>query len=305
MFIFRAGFWKGVYHLADPKITMASMAAIFLGACAAKARGALEPGMLGLIIIGIWCLETAKNASGEIFDFDSGADPGVKPEDRSPFSGGKRVIVDSLLTRGETKGVAAAFYAACAAIGLWIALARVPGVLCVGLTGAALAYFYNAPPFQLSYHGWGEAAVGVVYGPLIGGGTYLALAGGLPWRVLALMAPLGLAVAAFLWINEFPDYDADRAAGKRNWVVRLGREKAARVFGALVATTAVALGLLPLTGIPRAVWLGELFLVPALLATVILRRAPTDISRIIPAQALSLAAFLTLSLGAGIGILMR
>ena len=225
MFMFRAGFWKGVYHLADPKITLASMAAIFLGACAAKARGAVDPWILALIVVGIWCLETAKNASGEIFDFDSGADTGVKPEDRSPFSGGKRVIVDSLLTRKETMGIAAAFYAACAAIGLWIALARQPGVLCVGLTGAALAYFYNAPPFQLSYHGWGEAAVGLAYGPLIGGGTYLALAGGLPWQILVLMVPLGLAVADFLWINEFPDYESDKAAGKRNWVVCLGRKR--------------------------------------------------------------------------------
>ncbi len=26
--------------------------------------------------------------------------------------------------------------------------------------------------------------------------------------------PLGLLIAAFLWVNEFPDYSADRGAGK-------------------------------------------------------------------------------------------
>ena len=36
-------------------------------------------------------------------------------------------------------------------------------------------------------------------------------------------------IAAFLWVNEFPDYRSDLAAGKRTWVVRLGRRKAARL----------------------------------------------------------------------------
>lgn len=40
---------------------------------------------------------------------------------------------------------------------------------------------------------------------------------------------LGLLIAAFLLINEFPDYRADRAGGKRTLVVRLGRERAVRL----------------------------------------------------------------------------
>lgn len=79
----RAGFWR----LADPKISLASMASIFLGAAAAAHDGALAPGWLVLTILGIFAIEVAKNASGELFDWDSGADLAVVPEDRSPFFG--------------------------------------------------------------------------------------------------------------------------------------------------------------------------------------------------------------------------
>jgi 1,4-dihydroxy-2-naphthoate octaprenyltransferase len=36
------------------------------------------------------------------------------------------------------------------------------------------------------------------------------------------------------YINQFPDFEADRAAGKRNWVVRLGREQARPYFNYII-----------------------------------------------------------------------
>src|SRR6185436_19944998 len=114
----------GVWRLADPKITLASVASLFLGTAAAAARGPLDWGWLLATVLGIFLLEVAKNASGEVFDFDSGADVAVAPADRSPFSGGKRVLVDALLTRRQTWTVAAAAYGLGILLGLVIALAR-------------------------------------------------------------------------------------------------------------------------------------------------------------------------------------
>ena len=104
---FSAGFWR----LADPKISLASMSSIFLGACAAAFDGPLHIGWLALTVFGIFAIEVAKNASGEIFDFDSGTDQAVMREDRSPFSGGKRVLVEHLLTHRQTVCLAAGGYA--------------------------------------------------------------------------------------------------------------------------------------------------------------------------------------------------
>jgi 1,4-dihydroxy-2-naphthoate octaprenyltransferase len=224
----------GVWHLADPKITLASASSILLGSALAAADGPIAWGWLALTIVGIFCLEAAKNASGEIFDWDSGVDLAIGEADRSPFSGGKRVIVDGLLTRRQTKITALVFYGLGGAAGLAIALWQEPWVLPLGLAGAALAYFYHAPPLALSYHGLGELAVTLVYGPLIAIGTHLVQRHTVPPSVVAATVPLGLMVGAFLWINEFPDRRADDDAGKRTLVVRLGARRAAAAFGLLV-----------------------------------------------------------------------
>ena len=146
-------FSTGLWRLADPKISLASFSAMFLGACVAAREGPLSLKWLLLTVFGIFAIEVAKNASGEVFDFDSGADSAVAPEDRSPFSGGKRVLVDRLLTRGETSGIAAACYALGIAAGLAIVFGREPRVLLLGLVGVATAFFYHAPPVKLSYRG--------------------------------------------------------------------------------------------------------------------------------------------------------
>ena len=169
----RAGIWR----LADPKISLASMASIFLGACAAAAAGPLHLGWLAATVLGIFAIEVAKNASGEIFDFDSGADLAVQANERTPFSGGKRVLVDGLLTRAQTKTIAALCYLLGSAAGLAIVIWREPAVLYVGVIGLLCAFFYQAPPVKLSYRDLGEITVAICYGPLISLGTYLVQRG--------------------------------------------------------------------------------------------------------------------------------
>jgi 1,4-dihydroxy-2-naphthoate octaprenyltransferase len=297
---FAAGFWR----LADPKISLASFAGLFLGACAAAHDGPLNWGWLALTVAGIFAIEVAKNASGEIVDFDSGADLAIAPEDRSPFSGGKRVLVEGLLTRRQTAGIAALGYALGICIGLAIAWLREPGVLAFGVAGVACAFFYHAPPVRLSYRGLGELAVAVSYGPLVVCGTYLVQRGDVPARVFWLSLPLGLLVAAFLWINEFPDADADAAAHKLTLVVRLGRRRASRLFAGLVTAALALLALLPSLGLPRGVWLGGLALLPAFGAARRLAVRPEETAAIVPAQARTLLAFLVLAAGSGMGLLV-
>ena len=297
-------FWAGLWRLADPKISLASMASLFLGACAAGREGPLSPLWLSLTVLGIFFLEVAKNASGELFDLDSGTDLAVAPEDRSLFSGGKRVLVDGLLTRGQTKAIAAVSYLLGILTGLAIVGGRERDVLWVGLAGVACAYFYHAPPLKLSYRGLGELAVAICYGPLICAGTYLVQRGRISSDVLLLSVPLGLLIAAFLWINEFPDYRADLGAGKRTLVVLLGRRRASRVFAWILSASTVLLALLPWAGLPPTVLFGLLGIVPGMVASRIVLHSPERSSSLIPAQALTLASFLLMALGSGLGLML-
>lgn len=296
--------WKGFWRLADPKISLVSMASIFLGTCAAAADGPLHFGWLVVTVVGIFAIEVAKNASGEIFDFDSGADLAVAPQDRSPFSGGKRVLVNGLLTRRETAAISAIAYLIGAGSGFWIVAAREPRILWIGIAGVACAYLYHAPPFKLSYRGLGELAVALCYGPLTAIGAYLVQRGHVTSEVLLVSLPLGLLIGAFLWINEFPDYAADKAAGKRTLVVRLGRQRASRAFAFIVAIAFGLLALLPLLEVRPTVWLGFVAALPAASAARKLWRNPEQTRDIVPAQARTLLSFLLFAFGTGIGLLL-
>ena len=292
----------GIWRVADPRITLASVASMILGAGAASRSGPIHWGWLALTVLGIFCVEAAKNASGEIFDWDSGTDRALTPAERSPFSGGKRLIVDGLLDRRQTAWLAGAFYAAAAVIGIVVAAFREPRVLGLAVVGVGLAWFYHAPPLQLSYRGWGELAVALCYGPGIAAGTYLVQRGRVGADVVLASLPLGLAIASFLWINEFPDARADALAGKRTLVVRLGRPAAARAYLLVVVGTYLALLLLPAAGLPLAVWAGGIGVVPALAAARRLLRSYDVPAELIPAQAWTLISFVLLAGGVGAGL---
>lgn len=297
-------FWQGFWRLADPKISLASFASMFLGACAAAANGSLHFGWLAVTALGIFAIEIAKNASGEIFDWNSGNDQAVKEEDRSPFSGGKRVLIDNLLTKDQTAGIALVCYLLGSLAGLSITMWREPRALWLGIAGVALAYFYHAPPFKLSYRGLGEVAVAATYGPIIGAGTYLVQRGAISAEIILGSSLLGILIGAFLLVNEFPDYHADQSADKKTIVVRLGRKTASRVFAGIVAIPFVALLVLPFLNYPFTLWLGFIAAAPAFSAVKRLLRNPETTTQIISAQAGALLTFLLFALGAGVGFLL-
>lgn len=298
-------FWQGFWRLADPKISLASFAGMFLGASAAAAEQPLAWGWLALTILGIFCVEVAKNASGELVDFDSGTDLAVDAADRSPFSGGKRVLVDKLLTRQQTRRLAAVFFLTAIAIGLVIVVWRDSRVLAFGALGIGLAWYYHGGSVRLSYRGLGEVAVALAYGPLVVCGTYLVQTGHLSAPLLHVAMALGLLVAAFLWINEFPDYRADLGAGKKNLVVRLGLERAAQVYVTLLATGYFWLVLTALN-YPEArglLW-GLSGAAPAAFSAWRVLGSEGVTGQLVPAQAACLASFVLMATGAGIGFLM-
>lgn len=299
-------FWQGVWRIADPKITLASAASLFLGTTAAARDGKLAIGWLLATILGIFFIEAAKNASGEIYDFDSGTDLKIKPEDKSPFSGGKRVLVDRMMTRRQTAVVAAAFYALGAIVGFAIVVHE-PRVLWLGLAGAAIAFFYHAPPIKLAYRGLGEIAVLLAYGPMILCGAYLVQRGDVPPATWRLATPLGVMIAAFLFVNEMPDALADEESDKRTLVVRLGRRRASRVYALFPVVAFGALLALPFVSpsLGFGVWGGFLGLPLAIRATRRVWMTNGEVTEeLVPAQAWTLLSFVLLALGSGMGLLL-
>jgi 1,4-dihydroxy-2-naphthoate polyprenyltransferase len=86
-----------------------------------------------------------------------------------------------------------------------------------------IAWFYAAPPFQLSYRGLGEfgnSAIGLLF-PGLG---YFALIGtlNLPFFIFAI--PMLFLQLLFTLSVEIPDMEGDRIGGKKTWIASKGRK---------------------------------------------------------------------------------
>jgi 1,4-dihydroxy-2-naphthoate octaprenyltransferase len=115
-----------------------------------------------------------------------------------------------------------------------------PWTLFLGGLGIFFGYFYSEKPFQWSYRGIGEILVGFCYGWLpIATGFYL-LTGFFTPQVFLLSIPVSLSIFNVILINEFPDEEADRAIGKRNLVVRFGKERMGELYLSLSVLVALS-----------------------------------------------------------------
>lgn len=258
-------FWKGFWQIADPKIWIASTVPMAVGGALAYAHsGIFHWGWFLCGAAAIYLLETGKNAVNEYIDYRTGVDRFVSPANRTPFSGGKKTIIDGKLTLRENLVIGAVTIALGSLLGLYIVFTREFNVLWIGLAGVFFALFYSLPPLQFAYRGWGEAVVGLTFGPLITAGTYLVQTHTITPIVILASIPLGLLIANVLWINQYPDYEADLQGGKMNGVVRLGKQKAVGVYAALFGLAYLSLAgpvlsgnnifwLLPLVSLPLAV----------------------------------------------------
>lgn len=227
-------FWEGFLQIADPKIWIASSIPMAVGGALAFAQSAKFNWYWFLVgVVAIYFLEIGKNAINEYIDYLSGVDRFVTPDKRTPFSGGKKTIIDGKLTLKENLVIGIITIFAGCLLGLYIVAFREFSVLWFGLAGVFFALFYSLPPFQFAYRGFGELAVGFTFGPLITTGTYLVQTGTISLLVVIASLPLGLIIANVLWINQFPDYEADLKGGKMNGVVRLGKKKGVSVYALL------------------------------------------------------------------------
>lgn len=237
-----------------PFLTASIVPVLLGGAVAWATRDALNWGLLFLALIAGALLHLAVNVYNDYFDDRSGNDP-LNIDFVRPFSGGSRVIQMGLLSPLEMISGAVLLSAVSAGIGAYLAWAAGPWVLAFGVAGLISGVFYVAGPFNWASRGVGELMVGLNFGTLMTLGSYYVQTGRVDWTPAVASIPAAALIAAVLYVNEFPDFAADKAVGKRTWVVRLGRQRAVIAYALLMAIPyvtiplAVAFGVLPLTAL--------------------------------------------------------
>lgn len=233
-----------------PFLTASLVPVLLGGAVAWATRDALNWGLFFAALIAGALLHLAVNVYNDYFDHRSGNDP-LNVDFVRPFSGGSRAIQMGLLSPLETISGAVLLSAVSAGIGAYLAWAAGPWVLAFGVAGLISGVFYVARPFNWASRGVGELMVGLNFGTLMTLGSYYVQTGRVDWTPAIASIPAGALIAAVLYVNEFPDFIADRAVGKRTWVVRLGRQRAVIGYAFLMAVpyitvpVGVAFGVLP------------------------------------------------------------
>lgn len=210
----------------------ASIVPVFVGTAVAWKDGFLNAPLFLFAFFGAAFFHIGANVINDYFDHTSGVDEAnLSP---TPFSGGSRLIQRGLVEPIKVRNLALVFYALGTLIGIVLVFLRGWQILIFGISGFALGWIYTAPPFRLVHRGVGEVAIGLAFGPVIVMGSYWVQA--MRWSNEALLAsvPVGLLIAAVLYINEFPDRHWDARMGKRTLVARLPIRVAVIGYGLLV-----------------------------------------------------------------------
>ena len=123
------------------------------------------------------------------------------------------------------------------------------GLFALMIVGLVLTLGYSVRPLKFSYRGAGELTMGAMVSFLGPTASFLAQHGSWDNSILAVTIPLVFQMMALMMVVEYPDFEADSIAGKRNLVVRLGRDRAwafgtaMLLLGAVSALMGTALGL--------------------------------------------------------------
>jgi len=206
---------------------------IFLGNAIAwydKKLFSLEYFILSLIA-GILCAAAA-NVLNDYFDHLNQTDI-LNTDPLTPFAGGSRMIQNGILTAEQTFHYGMVLLSLAILLGIFLIVERGLPLLWIGLIGVLSVYFYSAPPLLHSV-GLGEITIGLNYGILAVAGSYFVQTQDYSATAFFASLPMAGFAAAILYINQFPDFEPDRSAGKRNWVVRLGRERAKTYYNYLI-----------------------------------------------------------------------
>jgi len=273
---------------------------------AIETRGAFDAALFGLTLLGAACVHLATNMLNDAFDYRSGNDLAVRHQ--NPFAGGGRVLTKGVLSVRAHLAVALGFLAAAVLIGLYLVSIVGTTLLWIGLLGVAFAFFYVGPPLRIANRGVGELVVAASFGPLVVLGTYYVQARSLDLGAFLLSIPIGLLVGAILWINEFPDIEADVSVGKRTLVARLGVARAITGYEGILAAAYVVLAASAILAITPLLTLLPALTIPLAIKTARgLRAHGTEPMALIPSNAGTILLFLVfgvlLMVGEGLAIL--
>lgn len=210
---------------ARPQFFPGVMIGVLVGTSVAwHSTGGFHPWLFLLTLLAAVLYHAGMNVLNDYFDCLNNSD-NINSAGLTPFTGGSRFIQKGLMTTGGTLALGVFLLSAGSAAGVYLAYKSSYLLLLIGFIGLFTGFFYSAPPLFLAGRGLGELTVGLDFGILTVLGAYLVQTGSLSPEAFMASLPVSFFIAGLLYINQFPDFEADRTVGKRNLVVRLGLKR--------------------------------------------------------------------------------
>lgn len=223
-----------------PQFLTVTFGAALIGLAAPVAGGiSLDPPKAFVSVLFALVAHGGVNVLNDYFDELNGTDA-INTDRVFPFTGGSRFIQNGVLTPRETLLFGTVLMGLVVVAGLWLMRVSNPRLFWIGAAGILIGWAYSAPPLKLNSRGLGELCVAAGFALIVIGIDFVQRGAFSALPVMAAI-PYSLLVTAILYINQFPDYRADKAAGKDHWVVRLGPERASWGYPAI---TGLAYGFL-------------------------------------------------------------
>jgi 1,4-dihydroxy-2-naphthoate octaprenyltransferase len=220
-------------------------------------------GTLGVVLIML-----STYTAGEYWDIKEDT-LSAKKELTSRFAGGSRMIAKGVLPRRAALITSILALVLASGVGVLLQFGYRTGVWTIpfGAIGMVGGFFYSTRPLRWVDRGWGELWIAFCYGWLPVAVSYYLQAGRIDRLVHWLAVPIGLTIFNVILLNEYPDYDADRVANKRNLLARLGRERAGVLYAFAHLAAVGVVGVTLTQGVPmQALW----FYLPILLLSLAL-----------------------------------
>lgn len=200
---------------ARPKTLPASLSPVLLGCALAYQDGSFKwmPAVLCFLVALL--AQIASNFANDYFDFKKGADK----EDRL---GPERAVAQGWITpKAMLIGTFVALGLSCLS-GCMLLFYAGWELIPVGVAIALCVLAYSAGPYPLAYNGLGDVCVLLFYGIIPVCFTYYVQALSFSLLSLFLSISLGLLSVNILIVNNYRDYEQDKAAHKRTTIVLFG-----------------------------------------------------------------------------------
>lgn len=265
---------KGWVALSRPPFHTVGILPFLLGTILAyKINSAISIEIFTLGVAGVIMIMLSTYHSGEYFDYKG--DIISNRLHNNQFAGGTRILPEGKISPMVPfwTSIVSLIIAGVIGIILQFVLKTGPYTLLLGFIGAFSGFFYSTKPVRLVQRGVGEIVIGFCYGWLPVASAFYIQTGTIHPIIHWMAIPIGLSVFNVILLNEFPDYEADKATGKKNLLYRMGKQKGMLLYVAFNLLTSITTLASPLLGIPfKVVYFYLPFLIVSLYIIVMMLR---------------------------------